>query len=125
VAAHSPEELIKQFNQAFNAHDSEAVLALYETDGCLVTGPGQVATGTAALREAINGFLASKPNLQMEALPAIQTGDIAMTGAKWNLTGTDPSGAPVNLSGVSAEIVRRQPDGSWLLVVDNPFAASA
>ena len=124
MAARSPDELIKQFSEAFNAHDAETVLALYEPTGCLVAGPGQVATGTEALRSAINGFLALKPTLQIEPQPTVVSGDVALTGSKWTLSGTDPSGAPINMTGISAEIVRRQPDGSWLLVVDNPFAGA-
>jgi ketosteroid isomerase-like protein len=35
--------------------------------------------------------------------------------------GTDPDGNPVSLSGLAAVVHRRQADGFWLYVIDNPF----
>jgi ketosteroid isomerase-like protein len=50
-------------------------------------------------------------------------GSLALTGLKWSATGTDPEGKPVALSGNSTEVVRRQSDGTWLFVIDNPRGA--
>ena len=30
----------------------------------------------------------------------------------------------VELSGITAEVARRQPDGRWLYVIDNPYAVA-
>ena len=35
--------------------------------------------------------------------------------------GTGADGSEVNLTGQTSDVVRRQPDGTWLLVIDNPF----
>jgi uncharacterized protein (TIGR02246 family) len=40
------------FAEAFGSHDLEAVLALYEPDATLIPQPGEVVTGTEAIREA-------------------------------------------------------------------------
>ncbi|HEX3245882.1 MAG TPA: SgcJ/EcaC family oxidoreductase [Chloroflexota bacterium] len=124
MAVRTPEDLIRNFTEAFNAGDADTLMALYEPGASLVAGPGQVATGTEALRQAIQGFLALKPTLTMELSTPVVVGELALTGSRWTLNGTDPSGAPITMAGVSAEIVRRQSDGTWLLVVDNPFAGS-
>jgi uncharacterized protein (TIGR02246 family) len=57
MPAHTPEELPPLFAQAFSAHDLEAALALYEPEATLIAQPGQVVTGTEAIREALSGFL--------------------------------------------------------------------
>ena len=36
--------------------------------------------------------------------------------------GTGPDGKAVSMAGQSTEVVRRQPDGTWRYVVDNPYA---
>jgi ketosteroid isomerase-like protein len=46
-----------------------------------------------------------------------------MTSLRWQLTATGPDGSPISMTGHSAEVARRQPDGSWRFVIDNPFVA--
>ena len=57
----TPEETVQAIFEAFNQGDVEAAVALYEPNGILVVNPGQLAEGTAALREALGGFIAMKP----------------------------------------------------------------
>jgi ketosteroid isomerase-like protein len=37
------------------------------------------------------------------------------------MTGTDPDGNDVSMTGLTSDVVRRQPDGNWLFVIDNPI----
>ena len=121
MPAHKPEELDELFTQAFNSGDLDALVALYEPQACINPEPGQVATGTQAIREAWSGFLAMNPKLTLEVKNLNQTSDIALTSGNWQLTGTGPDGSPVDMKGQSVEVSRRQPDGTWRFVIDNPF----
>ena len=121
MPAHKPEELDELFTQAFNSGDLDALVALYEPQACINPEPGQVATGTQAIREAWSGFLAMNPKLTLEVKNLNQTSDIALTTGNWHLTGTGPDGSPVDMRGQSVEVSRRQPDGTWLFLIDNPF----
>jgi uncharacterized protein (TIGR02246 family) len=121
MPARSPEELDQLFIEKMNAGDLEAVVALYEPDATLAPQPGQTVTGTAAIRDAIRGFMAMKPRFTATAKPTVQAGDLALTGLAWILHATGPDGKTVEMKGHSAEIVRRQRDGTWKFVVDNPF----
>ena len=121
MPAHKPEELDELFTQAFNSGDLDALVALYEPQACINPEPGQVATGTQAIREALSGFLAMNPKLTLEVKNLNQTSDIALTTGNWHLTGTGPDGSPVDMRGQSVEVSRRQPDGTWRFVIDNPF----
>jgi uncharacterized protein (TIGR02246 family) len=121
MPAHKPEELDELFTQALNSGDLDALVALYEPEGCINPEPGQVATGTQAIREALSGFLAMNPKLTLEVKNLNQTSDIALTTGNWHLTGTGPDGSPVDMRGQSVEVSRRQPDGTWRFVIDNPF----
>ena len=120
MAAHKPEELDVLFAQAVNAGDIEAVIKLYEPTASLMMQPGQVVSGTKAVREALSGFLAMKPRMTLEARTLAEAGGIALTTSKWVLEGTGPDGTPMKMEGQSAEVARRQPDGTWLFVIDNP-----
>ena len=120
MPAHKPEELDVLFVQAFNAGDIEAMLKLYEPSASLTPQPGQVVSGSKALREALSGFVARKPRMTLQARTLAEAGDIALTTSKWVLEGTGPDGKPMKAEGQSAEVARRQPDGTWLIVIDNP-----
>lgn len=120
MPAHNPEELDVLFAQAINAGDIETVIQLYEPAASLTPQPGQAVSGTKAIREALSGFLAMKPRMTLEARTLAEAGGIALTTSKWVLEGTGPDGKPMKVEGHSAEVARRQPDGTWLFVIDNP-----
>ena len=117
----SPATAVRGFFETFNQGDIEAILAFYEPKAAFVAQPGQVAEGTVALRVAINGFLALKPTLSMGRYQAILAGDIALSIAKWTLKGTGPDGKPIQMEGTTTDVLRRQADGRWLFVIDNPW----
>ena len=115
----SPLDAVTQFVNATNKGDLETALGLYEPGASLVVQPGVVATGTLALREALAGFVAL--TLTSEAHQVVEAGDVALYCSRWSLRGTDPAGNPVQMSGRSSDILRRQPDGNWLIALDNPW----
>jgi uncharacterized protein (TIGR02246 family) len=121
MPARSPEELDPLFAEALNTGDLEALVALYEPEATLMPQPGQVVIGRKAIREALGAFIATKPTLTLEVKTLAQTGDIALTSARWELAGTGPDGTPVKMGGHSVEVSRRQPDGTWLFVIDTPW----
>ena len=121
MPARNPEELDNLFAAALNSGNLEALVALYEPQASISPQPGQVVTGAKAVREALSGFVATKPTMTIKPKTLALAGDIALTTSKWELTGTGPDGKPIKMSGQSAEVSRRQPDGTWLFVIDSPW----
>jgi uncharacterized protein (TIGR02246 family) len=125
MAVQTPEEAVRAMVDAFNGGDLDAFMAFYESGATLVPQPGEVASGAAAIREAMGGFLALKGRMEIEPeLTVIQAGDVALVSGSWTLTGTGPDGEPVTMSGRVTDVVRRQPDGTWRWVIDVPFGIS-
>jgi hypothetical protein len=62
----------------------------------------------------MTGRSASRRFEPEEPLPTLVSGDIALT-----------STAPKDDAGARAQVARRQPDGSWLRLLDQPEFASA
>src|SRR6516162_3391021 len=118
-----PEQVIDQFVKFFNSRDLEGILAeLYEEDAVLLPGPGApTVTGRDGIRPALKGFLDMGGTMSVLGATALTTGDLALTHSKWRLEvpGSDP------MDGTTAEVVRRQPDGSWKYIIDNPFGGAA
>jgi ketosteroid isomerase-like protein len=51
----------------------------------------------------------------------LQASDLALVVGTWSFTGTAPDGEAVKLTGHNADVLRRQADGSWRFVIDNPW----
>lgn len=120
MPAQSPEELDQLFEKALNAGDLDALVALYEPQAVFVSEPGQTVTGTAAIREVLNAFVSLKPKITVDVQTLGQLDNIALTSAKWEMAGTGPDGQPVEMRGRSMEVCRRQADGTWLFIIDDP-----
>ena len=101
-----------------NHQDLEGLVALYAPDATLVLPDGSTVTGTAAIREQYAGLLEMKAHITVRSRFATEAGDLALLSNEWTLSVGDES-----MSAVSAEVARREPDGSWLYVVDHPYAS--
>ena len=124
MPAKTPEDTDRLFAEALNAGRIDDLVALYEPQATLMPSPGKLVTGSAAIREALAQFIAAKPKMSLTPKVVAQSGDLAVVTAKWDLAMTGQDGKPANMTGQSAEVVRRQSDGRWLFVIDLPFGAS-
>jgi ketosteroid isomerase-like protein len=112
--ARAPEDLAEFFIQRGNAGDADGLVALYEPDAVLALPGGRVAAGHAEIRAAYRELLASRPVFSSGGQrPALRNGDLALTSTRL------PGG------GTTAEVARRQPDGTWLWAIDQPSLLSS
>ena len=122
MPATEPEQIHRLFEQAFNAADLEGLLALYEPDATLVPQPDVVVEGIDGIRDALRWFLDRKGRITIDSQLVLRVEDLAYLSNRWSLTGgTMPDGSPADLGATTAEVARRQADGSWLYVIDNAW----
>ncbi|MCA1006145.1 nuclear transport factor 2 family protein [Rhodococcus hoagii] len=108
--AMTPEDLTRLFVERSNAGDADGVAALYEEDAVMAYPPGSFTVGRSAIRDLWAQVLEHAPRFVPESpLPTLVSGDLALT-----------STPPRDGAGARAQVVRRQPDGSWLRVLDQP-----
>jgi ketosteroid isomerase-like protein len=96
-------------------------MSLYEPGAAFATQPGSLARGLGGIREALGGFVALNGKLDLEVSRVLEVDDLPLVVGKWSFTGTGPEGEPVKLGARNADVLRRQPDGSWRFVIDNPW----
>jgi uncharacterized protein (TIGR02246 family) len=117
----TPEDIHKEMAEAFNAADVDAFVALHEEDA--VTIPphtGEPATGHEEIRASIEPVFAMRPKLTNEVVRKIQRDGLALTLVRWELSGTDPNGNPIEMSGEGSVVSRRQHEGGWRIVMESP-----
>jgi uncharacterized protein (TIGR02246 family) len=113
---------IDKSTAAVAARDIDGILSTYEPTAAMVGQPGMpAALGTAALSEAFKSFLALDPKITMTRSEVTVAGDIALHSYTWKMAGKTPDGAPLEQGGLAVVVLRKQPDGRWLMVIDNPF----
>ena len=118
-----PEDFHQVYAKAFSAGDLDSIMALYESTAKLIPQPGGPAVTGQAIRDALQGFLALKPILKAETESVVKADDIALLRSKWTLTGTGTDGKAVTRSHRGTEVIRRQADGTWRLIIDHLFGA--
>jgi ketosteroid isomerase-like protein len=112
--AREPGDLTRLFVERANAKDADGIAALYEEGAVMAYPPGSVTTGRGAIRDLWARLLPAMPRFAPEEpLPALVSGDIALTAT----VARDGAGA-------RAQVARRQPDGSWLRLLDLPEVGS-
>jgi len=105
-----PEDLTRLFVERANDGDAAGIADLYEEQAVMAYPPGESTTGREAIRSLWEKVLSGSPHFEPESpLPTLISGDIALT-----------STAPKDGAGARAQVVRRQPDGSWLRLLDQP-----
>ncbi len=108
--AFKPEDLTRLFVERANTKDADGIAELYEEDAVMAYPPGQLTVGREAIRELWQKILPSVGHFEPEEpLPTLISGDIALT-----------STPPKDAAGARAQVVRRQPDGTWLRLLDQP-----
>ena len=121
MSAETPEQLLKSVVDGINAGNIEALMSLYEADAAFASQPGRLAHGPAGVRGSLAAFLAMKGTLDLEVTRVLEAGGLAFVAGVWSFTGTGPDGKPMTLTGRNGDVLRRQADGSWRFVIDNPW----
>jgi ketosteroid isomerase-like protein len=121
TATATPEQVLAAIVSGINSGDLDSLMPLYESEAAFATQPGSLAPGAAGIREALAGFISMTGTLDLEVTRVLKAGDLALVIGVWSFHGTGPDGGPVHLAASNADVLRRQPDGTWRFVIDNPW----
>lgn len=116
-----PISTVLAMTEAFQKGDIPSVLRAYEPGAVVVGEPGKPLQGEAALRAMFRGFIAMQPQFTYSGHDVVQAGDLALHISPWQMTGVNQENRPVRVGGLSVAVLRRQPDGRWLMVIDQPY----
>lgn len=114
---------VQTMTDSFQNHNIAGVMASYENNATVLFEPGAPVSDAAQLEQMFTGMAAVNPVFDYAGHDVIVNGDIAVHIAPWKMTGQTPDGQDLAQSGLSVAVLRRQPDGRWKMVIDNPHGA--
>lgn len=119
-AARHPEELSELFMQYSANGDLDGLVSLYEPAALFVAAPGVLDAGTDAIRAALAALIESKRQITLTPRRVQILNEVAVISNTARVA--DPDGSAVQVT--TTEIARRQKDGRWLYLFDDPFFAA-
>ena len=115
MGASRPNEASRLFEERFASSDLDGLMDLYE-DGAVFTNAQGAHEGSDAIREVLAGYLSTGASIAMNDSVSFEAGELALVHWEWTMTFPDGRVA----EGATAEVLRRQSDGSWKFIIDNP-----
>jgi ketosteroid isomerase-like protein len=107
-----PEDVTRLVAGRLNAGDAAGVAALCETRAVLAYPADRPVTGREAIQAIYQQMADAGVTFAIETpLPAVRFEDLALTSTR-----------SAGNTGVRVQVLRRQPDGSWLRIIDRPEA---
>ena len=106
---------------AFNTGDAATVMSMYDTSGIIVPEPNKPVSGNDKFEESIKAILSIKGKMEIKTVYCLQTGDIALGRSEWSIS----DGNEVKISAKGIEVMKRQADGGWKIIIDQAFGAEA
>ena len=105
--ARDPQDLERLLIARQWAGDVDGMAALFEPHAFIDSGEGRLTRGREAIRAFFAGVTATGRKFEVgKQSPAIINGDLALTSTR------------LSDGSVTAEVARRQADGTWLWVID-------
>ena len=126
IPAYNPEDCDRILIDAMEKGDIETSVALYEPDAVLLTESGDLMK-VDAIRKHNEEFISMKTKTTIDDIRTVISGDgsLATTRMKCTTVYRDPkSGNQIRLLTNTVEVLRKQPDGTWRFVIDDPFGGT-
>lgn len=125
VSARQPDDLSRILVQALETGDIETSVALYEPSAVLFSKSGRTMTGLDEIRKNNAALIALKPKFNIAFIKFTLSGDgsLATNRMKATLSWQDAEGKAVEASVDTLEVARKQEDGSWRYIIDDPYGS--
>jgi ketosteroid isomerase-like protein len=120
----TPGGTVEHFSELLEAGRLDDLLNLYEEGAKFVPAPGRVVSGRASIRQELAQLAAMGPRMSGRVEQVLEAEDTALVAYRWQMRASAPDGTPIRQGGLSADVLRRRPDGSWGVVIDDPYGAA-
>jgi ketosteroid isomerase-like protein len=99
-------------------------VSLYEATAVMVEKPGRIAQGEGEIRDSLRALIESGVQLTIGVTQVVQASDIAFVVSAWSVSRRADGARREIARGQGTDVMRRQGDGTWRFVIDNPYGAA-
>jgi uncharacterized protein (TIGR02246 family) len=117
----TPEQVLRSVAECINTGNLDSLMMLYESDASFASQPGQFIKGREGIRQSLQSFVDMKGKLESKIKRVFQASNLVLVISDWSFSGTGPDRNPVNLASTATDILRQQSDGTWRVIIDNPW----
>jgi uncharacterized protein (TIGR02246 family) len=120
----TPARTVERFSELLGEGRIDALLELYEDGAAFVPEPGRAVSGRESIRGELERLVAMSPRMSGSVERVLEAGDTALVAYRWRMDARAPDGTPIREEAVSADVLRRRPDGSWGVIIDDPYGGA-
>ena len=116
-----PDDVHRTYMEAINTGNLDSLISLYESDACFVLQPGQIVHGVENIYKIHKNFINMNGKMDTKVKRVIKTKNLALVITDWYFTGTKTDGKHVHLSSTATDVMHKQSDGTWSIIIDNQW----
>ncbi|PQA93981.1 hypothetical protein B0A69_10315 [Chryseobacterium shigense] len=118
----NPAEAVRYFRYCIVTGDLNGALGCFDKDAVYIERDGLEIKGLENIQKPLEHLCNWKPDIQGNKHKLTIVGDLAVWVDKWTLKATSPDGNFIEMDGATTCMMKRNEEGIWLWLVDNPFA---
>ena len=118
-----PAEAVKYFRNCIVIGDLQGALNCFDKDATYIERDGQEITGLENIEKSMEHLCTWKPKIVGSKSRVTIVGNLAIWVDKWSLNAIMPDGNPIEMNGATSCMMKKNEEGIWVWLVDNPFAA--
>lgn len=115
------QEVHKDLAAAYNSGDLNTVMNMYDASGVFVADPENPVRGKEKFESAVKNILAIKGKMEIKTVYCLEAGDVAVGRSEWSIKDGDTT----RVAAKGIELLKRQPDGTWKVLIDHAFGAES
>ena len=118
-----PDGADEYFLEAVRNGDVKTAMTCFDPEAIYIDKEGNTITGFDNIEKVVANLCKMRPDIKVYEHQMAPVGtDMMYWLDKWSMTATGPDGKQFEMKGASANMMRKNADGHWLWLVDNPFA---
>jgi len=112
------------FRHCLKSKDLKGAMSCFDPQGVYIDRDGRKISGLTEIERTLGNLCALGPEIRGRVPHFSTLGDLSLWLDEWEMTGKTPNGDLIKINGHTACLMKRNDEGIWLWLVDNPFGAA-